>query len=74
MLHFGYISPKDGKLIICGDDSRWWNFGFPPNCVERFNPLINGEGVVYASRRIKKGEELLISVDTDMDATRKLML
>jgi SET domain-containing protein len=72
-LHFGYISPEDGLLVICGDDSRWWNFGFPPNCEER-EEWRNGERVVVATRDIREGEELLISVDTDRDASRKLML
>lgn len=72
-LHFGYISPEDGSLVICGDDSRWWNFGFPPNC-EEVDIWMNGERVVVANRLIKAGEELLISVETDLDASRKLML
>lgn len=74
VLHFGYISPTDGSFIVCGDDARWWNFGFPANCTEAFNPMINGEGVVYANRPILAGEELLISAETDLDAKRKLVI
>lgn len=73
-LHFGYISPRDGKLVICGDRAKWWNFGFPPNSAEVSSLRVNGEGIVVATRDIKAGEELLISVDTDLDSKRKLML
>jgi hypothetical protein len=72
-LHYGYISPVDGTLIICGDQSRFWNFGFPPNCAE-VDEWRNGERVVVATRDILPWEELLISVDTDLDAKRKMML
>jgi hypothetical protein len=72
-LHFGYVSSTDGMLVICGDISRWWNFGTPPNCKE-LNMYANGEKVVVASRNIMEGEELLISVNSDMDARRKLMV
>lgn len=75
-LHFGYISPVDGKLIICGDDARWWNFGWPmpPNCVESHANLRHGEGVLYSCSHIRAGDELLVSMETDLDAQRKLML
>ncbi len=71
--HFGYISSTDGMMVICGDISQWWNFGFPPNCKE-LNLYANGEKVVATTRKVMAGEELLISVDSDLDATRKLML
>lgn len=72
-LHHGYISTTDGMLVICGDIAKWWNFGFPPNCKES-GQYANGERVVVTTRKILAGEELLISVESDRDARRKLML
>lgn len=71
-LHYGYVSNRDGRLVICGDHSKWWNFGTPANCIES-PELVNGEPVIVASRDIPAGEELLISLESDADATRKLL-
>jgi hypothetical protein len=72
-LHFGYVSTTDGKLVICGDDARWWNFGLRPNCGE-IDVWVNGERVVASNALILAGNELLIDMVSDLDATRKLML
>lgn len=72
-MHYGYVSNRDGQLVICGDHSKWWNFGTPANCIESAQ-LVNGEPVIVAARDILAGEELLISLESDADATRKLLL
>jgi hypothetical protein len=71
-LHFGSISRITGKLIVCMDNARWWNFGFPHNCDEIDGVFSNGERVVVALRDISAGEELLIGPLSDSDINRKL--
>lgn len=73
-LHYGFVSPHTGDLVECGDDARYWNFSpaeVPPNAVES-RICHYGEALIVAARDIAPGEELLIDVASDADASRKL--
>ena len=70
-LHYGFISHATGKLVICGDEARYWNFGDAPNCNE-VDEWRGGEKVVRAILPIKAGEELLIAFESDADWKRKI--
>lgn len=71
--HYGYINPKNPLfLVVCGDISRFWNFGIDnPNCGIA-DTLVDGEHDILSLRQLEAGEELLISVDSDADSTSKL--
>lgn len=70
--HYGYVNPANPAwLVICGDDSRYWNFASEPNCRES-DTITNGEAEIVATRFIAAGEELTISFTSDADAARKL--
>ena len=70
--HYGYVYPANPAwLVICGDDSRYWNFSSEPNCRES-DIITNGEAEIVAARHIAAGEELTITFTSDADAARKL--
>lgn len=73
--HYGYVNPdKPNWLVICGDHACFWNFGLngEANCGPSSLLLDEGENAIIALRDIAVGEELLITVDSDADACRKL--
>jgi SET domain-containing protein len=73
-LHFGYINPDNPDfVVVCADHSKYWNFGLDgSNCGPSQKKHL-GEYVIVALEDIKAGAELLISVNSDRDASRKLM-
>lgn len=73
-MHYGFISNLSGLLVTCGDNARLWNFGVCDNNCAEISVSIDGEYVVAAIKDIEAGDELLISVASDADAKRKLML
>lgn len=75
VMHFGYINPQNPDfVVVCGDCARYWNFGLDgaANCGCSDTIEENGECAIIALRDIAMGEELLITVDSDADACRKL--
>lgn len=75
-LHYGYVNPDKPDFVVkCGDEARFWNFGMPGarNCHASTHKT-GGEYDIVASRDIRRGEELLICLNSDADAARKLML
>jgi SET domain-containing protein len=74
-IHFGYAcQTRPGRLSICGDRAKWWNFADSEeetNSVE--SPIVhNGEPLIVASRDIRKGEELLIEPSSDTTYALKM--
>jgi hypothetical protein len=71
--HFGYVNPANPEwLVICGDDSCFWNFSATPNCVMDAPPARHREAMLIASCDILEGVELTVGTDTDLDSSRKL--
>ena len=74
-IHFGYACrTRPGRLSICGDIARWWNFADSEeetNAVES-SIIYNEEPLIVASRDIQKGEELLISPSSDTTYALKM--
>ena len=71
--HFGYVNPCNPEwLVICGDDSCYWNFSQNANCIMASAPTKDKEAILVASRVILAGEELTVGIDTDLDSFRKL--
>lgn len=75
--HFGWICPRTPDMLsICGDHARYWNFSplhVAPNAIAQgFDE--HGEDIIVAARDIEAGEELLLDMATDLDASRKLNL
>ena len=52
---YTYTDPVRGRLVLCGDDARFFNHEDDPNC--RDLPDGNG-GITVAARDIRAGEEL----------------
>lgn len=77
LLHFGYVNPEQPSfVVVCGDDSRFWNFplpGEPANAIPS-DQIKGGEAVIVACRLIAAGEELLIHPNSDADYFRKMRL
>lgn len=74
--HYGYVNPDNlGYVVKCGDISRFWNFGLEgaANCAPAPHKT-EGEYDIVATRDIRVGEELLISLESDGDAARKLVV
>lgn len=71
--HFGYVNPANPEwLVLCGDESCFWNFSKNPNCEMEFSPTKHFESSLVASRDILSGEELTVGTNTDLDSFRKL--
>lgn len=71
--HFGYVNPANPEwLVVCGDESCFWNFSKSPNCEMEVAPTKHFESSLVASRDILEGEELTIGTNTDLDSFRKL--
>ncbi len=73
--HYGYVNPdRPESLVVCADHACFWNFGLngEANCGPSRLLVDDGESAIIALRDIAVGEELLISVDSDADACRKL--
>lgn len=69
-LHYGYINPDNPDwLVVCGDMAKWWNFGGNSGPGDTRS---GGECDIIALRNMAAGEELLITADSDADASRKL--
>lgn len=72
-MHFGYVNPaRPDELVVCGDDSKWWNFAHEANCGELFRPTFHCEAAIVALRDIRAGDELTITTSSDADAENKL--
>jgi hypothetical protein len=70
LLHYGYVNPASGHLVVCLDDARFFNHSDAPNTEELDDGL---EGITVASRRIAAGEELTYDyLSGDLDGPRKL--
>jgi hypothetical protein len=74
-IHYGYACrTRPGRLSICGDLARWWNFADSEeetNSVE--SPIIyNDEPLIVANRDIAKSEELLIAPSSDTTYALKM--
>ena len=54
-----YASRYTGRLILCGDDTRFMNHSRNPNIIDS-DERKNGEEVNVAARDIQKGEELTV--------------
>jgi SET domain-containing protein len=52
---YTYLDRHLGKLVLCGDDARFFNHAVEPNCHDL--PDANG-GTTVAARTIEIGEEL----------------
>jgi SET domain-containing protein len=73
VMHYGYINPENPNfVVVCGDVSRFWNFGLNGSNSGPSRKKRGGESVIVALLDIKSGEELLISTESDFDALRKL--
>lgn len=65
--HYGYTNDYD-DIILCGDDARFFNHAFIPNCFEQPSP--GGTAPTLAMRDIQKGEEMTIDY-TSFDTSYK---
>ena len=72
-MHYGYVNPaRPNELVVCSDNSKWWNFAHEANCGELFRPTFHHEAPIVALRDIQVGEELTITTSSDADAENKL--
>lgn len=77
LFHYGYISTKSNKLILCADDARFFNHtdGTNLNTKDVDSGNEGEENLDAASRDINIGEELFCNYfEFDNDAKRKLNL
>ena len=73
MMHYGYINPSNpDKLVVCGDDARFWNFSPEYNCFEVSYDFSSGGAYIKTISPVKAGEELTINFESDADAARKM--
>ncbi len=59
--HYGYTNEYN-DIILCGDDARFFNHSFIPNCFEQYSP--GGTSPTLAMRDIQRGEEMTIDYTT----------
>jgi SET domain-containing protein len=52
---YSYLDRRLGKLVLCGDDARFFNHSDAPNCHDYPD---EGGGTTVAARDIEPGEEL----------------
>lgn len=73
-LNYCYFDKHTKRFVLCGDDDRFINHSKKnANLVQKQEQNGKDEGVVVASRDIRKGEELLCDYyEYDLDADRKL--
>ena len=71
-LRYCYLSPRNRKYVLCGDDARFMNHDENPN-TKGIYPAGEVEGVDVATRNIKRGEELTCDYRTfDADFELKM--
>jgi SET domain-containing protein len=71
-LRYCYLSPRNRKYVLCGDDARFMNHAEDANTMGIY-PEGEIEGVDVATRDIKKGEELTCDYRTfDQDFELKM--
>ena len=68
LLTYVYRELTIGKLILCSDNAKYFNFSATPNTGGSGEDTFSS----YAIRDIKEGEELTFSVSEDIDAKSKL--
>ncbi|HET6886635.1 MAG TPA: hypothetical protein VFH87_01805 [Candidatus Udaeobacter sp.] len=69
-LHAYGSNARPGKLVLCGDNAAWINFGDPANLIEA--ELVREEFCLRTSVAIKAYTELTVSLDSDADSAWKL--
>ncbi len=53
---YSYREKHTGLYVLCGDDARFFNHSFRPNCIDYYNG--EDQDVTVALRDIRVGEEL----------------
>ena len=56
VLRYCYREKFTGLHVLCGDDARYLNHSWSPNCLDLEDDV--GEGITVAARDIAPGEEL----------------
>jgi SET domain-containing protein len=60
-----YMDKFHKKNLLCGDDARFFNHSFTPNCDDSL------DGLTIAKKNIKSGEELTVNYyDFDKNASK----
>ena len=69
-LHAYGSNARGGRLVLCGDNAAWMNFGNPANLIEAEE--IKGEYCLRTATDIRAYTELTVPLASDTDSQWKL--